>query len=306
MVRFLDIVVKSVALLLGLALLASWGGPLHPAGDTLAVIRLPLATLCALAVIWTGWSRALRWGVAGLCLLILGQAVAQKAWTPAPGGLVIYQKNLWYGNRQGQALAADILARAPDVVTLQEISARNADVLAALAAAYPYRQVCRFSGWNGMAVLSRHPVVAGQGFCSGDRGLAGLQVVLPQGPVWVLSVHLHWPWPHGQRPQAQRLAGLIERLEGPVVLSGDFNMVPWGSDVRRLVRASGTMTAGPLQPTYWLDAGQRSGPGSGLWRLRLPLPLDQVHAPGGGAVDILPLLGADHAGVLARVKLHAD
>ncbi|WP_176445300.1 endonuclease/exonuclease/phosphatase family protein [Maliponia aquimaris] len=284
---------KSVAAGLALLALASWAGPLHPAADALAVLRVPLLVLAALAVIWTSWPRRLRWPVAGLCLLALGQVGGMKLYAPAPGPFVVYQKNLWGGNPQAEAMAAEITAQAPDVVTLQEVSTRNRHLLDLLRPGYPHQYLCA-----GVAVLSRHPVVQGETLCVKGGGLAGLRVSLPEGPVWVLSVHLFWPWPHDQRPQAERIEALVTGLPGPVVLAGDFNMTPWGSDVRRLVRATGVRRAGPMFPTFWLRP-------SGL-PLAVPLPLDQVYATGGGAARVRPLLGSDHAGVLAGVFLDAD
>ncbi|MGP6085373.1 endonuclease/exonuclease/phosphatase family protein [Antarctobacter jejuensis] len=288
---------KSVAAALILLVLATWAGPLHPAGDTLSVLRVPLLVLAALAMIWTTWPLWLRGTVAGLCLVALGQVVWMKTTAPVPGGFTVYQKNLWFGNLQTDALARDILSQSPDVVTLQEVSRHNDRVLNLLRADYPHQHRCNSYGWS-VVVLSRHPVVAGQTLCSSGRGLAGLQVSMPQGPVWVLSLHLFWPWPHEQRPQATKIAAMIDGLKGPVVLAGDFNMMPWGSDVRRLVHAAGVRRAGPLIPTYWL---QQEG-----WPLSVPLPLDQVWATGGGRVHSRPQIGSDHAGLLARVHLDVD
>ncbi|WP_417209886.1 endonuclease/exonuclease/phosphatase family protein [Antarctobacter sp.] len=288
---------KSVAALLCLLALATWAGPLHPAGDTLSVLRVPLLVLAALAVIWTSWPRHLRWPLGGLCLLGLAQVGAMKWQVPAAGEVSVYQKNLWYRNREADVLAADILAQAPDLVTLQELSSHNQHVLNILRPVYPHQHLCTSRGWS-VAVLSRHPVVPGSEMCSNGRGLAGVQVALPQGPVWVLSVHLLWPWPHDQRPQAQRLEQMVAPLQGPIVMAGDFNMMPWGSDVRRLVRATGVRRAGPLSPTYWLNLLG--------WPFSIPLPLDQAYATGGGTAAVRPLLGSDHAGVLAKVRLDAD
>lgn len=297
MVRIWSATVKTVAVLLALLALATWAGPLHPAADSLAVIRVPLLVLAALALIWTAWPRALRWPLVGFCLLALGQVAWMKLHAPAPGDFTVYQKNLWYGNRQSEALAREIRSQSPDVVTLQEVSGENRQVLDLLRADYPHQFLCA-DGWWGGAVLSRHPVVAGESLCSAERGLAGVRVSMPRGPVWVLSVHLEWPWPRGQRPQTDRLAPMVDSLEGPVVLAGDFNMMPWGSDVKRLVAATGVRRAGPLLPTFWLKPRG--------WALSAPLPLDQVYATGGGRAERRPLLGSDHHGVLARVHLDAD
>ena len=297
MVRLRDRLVKSVAALLSLAALATWAGPLHPAADSLAVLRVPLVASAALALIWSSWPRRVRWPVTGLCMLTLAQVVGLKWQAPDAGDFTVYQKNLWYGNGQAAALSADIIAQAPDVITLQEVSAHNRSLLDRLRRLYPHQHICMSHGW-GVAVLSRHPVVQGSEMCSTGRGLAGVQVASPQGPVWVISVHLLWPWPHDQRQQAERMEQRVAELKGPVVLSGDFNMVPWGSDVRRLVRATGVRRAGPLFPTYHL------GPQG--WPISVPLPLDHVYATGGGRAGARPLLGSDHVGVLARVHLDVD
>tara|TARA_R100000789_G_scaffold34375_4_gene37656 strand:- start:12086 stop:12994 length:909 start_codon:yes stop_codon:yes gene_type:complete len=302
MVRILDPLLKSVAAVLTLLVLASWAGPLHPAGDTLAVVRAPLLALAALAVIWTSWPRGVRWPLAALALLALGQVVAMKLVAPAPGAFSVYQKNLLYRNAQIPQLSQDILAAAPDVITLQELTGRNGEILDRLAPDYPHRTTCPFYSWSRNAVLSRHPILPGGTLCLSGQGIAGLHLDTPQGPVWVLSLHLRWPFPHGQGAQAAALEQVIAGLEGPMVLSGDFNMVPWGHSVRRLTRAAGLRRAGPLRPTYWLaphgwPAGQV---------LSIPLPLDQVWSPGGGKAENRPLFGSDHAGVLARVHLDAD
>ncbi|MBW4984567.1 endonuclease/exonuclease/phosphatase family protein [Mameliella sp. CS4] len=302
MVSLMRALVSIVAGFLVLAALATWGGVLHPAGDSLAVARLPLVALAALVVIWTGWARWLRWGLAGAALVVLGQAVVMKLATPSPGSFSVYQKNLLYRNAQIPELAADMLAQAPDVITLQELTSRNGDILDRLAPVYPHRATCPFYSWSRNAVLSRHPVLPGGTLCLPGQGVAGLHLDTPQGPVWVLSVHLRWPWPHPQAAQAAALEEVMAGLEGPVILSGDFNMMPWGHSVRRLTRAADVRRAGPLQPTYWLaphgwPAGQA---------LPIPLALDQVWAPGGGRAETRPLWGSDHAGVLARVHLDAD
>ena len=83
-----------------------------------------------------------------------------------------------------------------------------------------------------------------------------------------------------------------------VGLLGLRALFTWGGVVRRLARATGVRRAGPLMPTYWL---RQEG-----WPLSVPLPLDQVWATGGGRIKRRPMIGSDHAGLLARVSLDAD
>ena len=276
-----------VAGVLGLVLVASYGGAWHGLGDALAVFRLPIAALFALVVIWADWPRALRWPLAALALLAMGQIVALRFDPGQAGPVTVYQKNLLFRNPAPEAVVADILARAPDVVMLQEVSGPNLAVLDALAKAYPSQLICPFAGVGAVAVLSRWP--RGQGLCPDRTGLAAMQVTGPDGPVWLVSLHLHWPWPFGQRPQVQALLPVLEALEGPVIVAGDFNMVPWGWSVREVARATGTQRAGALAPT--------------LWKRGVPLPIDHVLAPFGGSSEVLETLGSDHNGVLARVAL---
>ena len=122
-------------------------------------------------------------------------------------------------------------------------------------------------------------------------GLAALQAEGPEGRVWLVALHIHWPWPYGQAAHLDRLVPVLERLDGPVLLAGDFNAVPWSVAVGRVVQAVGGRLAGPVRGTF-----PRFGP-------LLVLPIDHVIAPEGGTLDLRPLLGSDHRGVVARVGI---
>lgn len=285
MVREMRKTVIIVALGLAAAFLASFAGQLHPLGDSLAVFRLPIAAVLALVVIWSAWPAWFRWSVAVLCLGAMGQIVAQKYVTHPAGPVSVYQKNLLFENDQVDALRADILDASPDIVALQELTSRNADLVRDLRQAYPHQASCALTTWARVAVLSRWPV-EGE-ICLEDKGLVGLQVVSPSGRFWVFSLHAFWPWPYGQADQMLQILPVFEGLDDPVIVAGDFNMVPWSHALLQLARATKTTRAGPLFPT--------------LVRSGVPLPIDHVYAPGGGLAAPRPLLGSDHAGVLAQV-----
>ncbi|MBL4541246.1 MAG: endonuclease/exonuclease/phosphatase family protein [Rhodobacteraceae bacterium] len=269
-------------------LLAGFLGFLHPAGDSLALLRLPLTALAAIAVLVLRRPRRLRAG--GAALTGLSVASLAIAHCPgAPGPITVYQRNLWFANPDLAAIAAEIRHRDPDIVLLQEVSDHTVGLLDTLRADWPAQTFCRFSGWSGIAVLSRHPMIAGSAQCSDWRGLAAMQIALGGRPVWVGSVHLFWPWPHDQAKQRAKPVARIDRMEGPVILGGDFNMVPWSHGVRALARAAGGSVARPALSTR---------PVRGM-----PLPIDHVIAPGGGSATRLPRQGSDHFGLLARVHL---
>jgi endonuclease/exonuclease/phosphatase (EEP) superfamily protein YafD len=289
--KFIRILVRIVALVALALLLAGYGGALHPAGDSLAMARLPAGIVLFLAVVWMGGPGWLRFAGVAVAVLAVG-GVAARVWLPGQaGGLLVYQKNLWVGNVANADLMADIIDSGADIVLLQELSGRNIALLDLLRPTFPYRQLCQFSQPGGMAVLSRWPAT-GPGLCSNGRGMVGLQVETPQGSVWALSIHLHWPYPHRQRILVDALLPIIGDLDGPVIMGGDFNMVPWGASVRQMAAATGTSLARPLFPTI------RVGP--------VPLPIDYVFGPGGGQAERRPRLGSDHYGVLARVALVPD
>jgi endonuclease/exonuclease/phosphatase (EEP) superfamily protein YafD len=266
---------------------AGFGGRLHPFGDSLSVLRMPLGAVCAIGLVFQ-MTKSLRVCVFGAALLALITTVPLLVAGRDGGALLLYTKNLLYSNTELAALAADIRESGADVVTLQEVGLRNDAVLTMLEDDYPYQHLCRFSGWSGIAVLSKTPFIA-QGRCSTHRGVAAAQITKDGLAVWVTSVHLPWPYPYDHARSATSVSTLMAQLDGAIVVGGDFNIFPWASSVRQIRQASQTKLAGPLRPTYNLFGA--------------PLFLDHVAAPGGGHVSYRERLGSDHLGVLASLHL---
>ncbi|MFP7672804.1 endonuclease/exonuclease/phosphatase family protein [Marivita sp. S0852] len=285
MVRAKRWVVNGGACALAAAFFGGFAGAIHPAGDSLAVFRLPIAAVFALWVIWSPWRYWARWSIAVVCLAAMAQIVALKYVSHPPGGVGVYQKNLLYENDQVAAILADIRAANPDIVALQELTSRNADLVRQLRAQYPYQTSCALTEWARLAVLSKWPK-EGE-VCIENQGLVGMQVASPNGVFWAFSLHAFWPWPHGQAAQMRQILPVLQGLENPIVLAGDFNMVPWSHALRQVSQATQTTRAGPLFPT--------------LRKMGAPLPIDHVYAPGGGRATARPRLGSDHAGVMAKV-----
>ena len=277
-------------------LLASYLGALHPLGDSLAVFRIWLAAAVFVFSFALIFGKARRFAQVGLLAAVASAAPiilsANAGTAPSDAAYSLYQKNLYFNVDSPLKTAIDIRASNPDFVTLQELASNNRRVLTDLKRAYPSMQFCPFVTVGGTAVLSRWPRIKGSEICADGYGLAGMQVETPDGPVWVLSVHLHWPYPYGQAEHVKILLPMIEALDGPVVIAGDFNMVPWSSVVRKFGRATGTTRAGHVFATmHQLD---------GL----VPLPIDHVLTPGGnGTISARPKLGSDHLGVLATFEI---
>lgn len=288
--------VKIVTALSGLALLGGYMGAVHPAGDSLAVFRLPLAVMFGLAVIWTDWPHLLRWPLAGLAMASLGWLGWQPRAEPSgPAQLVLYQQNLLWNRDEEAAWLAAVAKVSPDVVTLQEVSERNMALLDALAEEYPAQLHCP-SGIMGEAVLSRLPFVPGSMHCSERGGVAAMQVQAAFGPVWIVSIHVSWPWPYRQSVEVTEVLPMLRALEGPVILAGDFNAVAWSHTLARLAKATGTRRVGPLTHSYAL-------PGIGL-----PVGIDHVLASPdlAGGLRATPRFGSDHRGLVARLGATAS
>lgn len=283
-----------------LALVSGFAGALKPAFDSLAVFRLQLATtvsvlalaLCAIA---PGHRRV---AVAVLAAALALAAPAALSYWPAavaatPAALTVYQKNLNYRSGDLDRIAEDVLSTGADVVTVQEVSERNVALLELLRAAYPYQAYCPHATVGGAAVLSRIPATGDPPACARDGGFAALRVAAPGGPLWVVSVHFRWPWPQAQAYHARRLESVLEGLGAPMIVGGDFNMVPWGASVTRFARAARAEVVGPTTATFDLFGGL------------LPLPIDHVLLPGGwsGAKELRPKLGSDHRGVVVRARI---
>ena len=233
--------------------------------------------------------------IASLIGLVAGGPILWMMRAPGPGtGITLYQKNLLFANRAPLAVVEDILASDADVVMLQEVTEAHASTMARLREVYPVSVVCPFARVGGVAVLSRWPMAGGGTVCDPEarRGYVAMQVAGPGGPVWLVSVHLHWPWPYRQGAQVARMAEELAQLDGPVLMAGDFNMVPWTHALRQLAEATGTRPLGPLMQTL-------ERPEFPFLRLRI----DHVYVPTGwqGAVERRPRLGSDHFGFVARI-----
>ncbi len=274
------------------ALGMSFLGALHPVGDSLAVFRAWLCIMAMTLALFLPVAR--RWRMA---LVGLGAAgIATVGWQKMPSAspslgpnfTVVYQKNVFHQNTDLVALADDIRASDAHFVTLQEMSVSNDPLLDLLKEEYPYQHLCRFQSRGGTAVLSRvRPVNVAP--CQDVYAMARMTVDLGlDRPVEVLSVHLAWPFPGVQPHQLDHLLDDLKAMDNPVLIGGDFNMVPWSNALSSVARASGTRRVGSAKTTFKIGA--------------LPISIDHIFAPDGGTTQRRPLLGSDHFGLRATVR----
>lgn len=285
---------QAIGIALGLAILGLVGGYLgflHPLGDSLSVGRGIAAVAVLILAVFASFAGLRMAAFVSMLLALLtgAQVLLAYSWPGVPGRYTLYQKNMLYRNAELPALEADIRAADAQIVTLQEVSTANEVMLENLKDLYPTRHLCPGGTVGGQAILTRLEPVTGTAFCGPN--MAALQVVSGEERFWLVSLHLHWPWPYQQAEQVELLLPILDQLEGHVVMAGDFNMVRWANSVTRLAAIVETRPAGPTFGSF-----------IGLSRL-FPLPIDHVFAPQSGKVSARPALGSDHLGLLAAVEL---
>ena len=282
--RGLLLVVASAAALL---VLIGFLGQFHRGADSVSIAR-PLFGLVCLLAAFIARSLLMRLVFATTALVAFSTVVVFFLPQEPGGDIRVYSKNLWYGNTDIKAVVTDIEASDVEVVMLQEISPRNDAVLKLLVSGFPHQHFCQFPGWNGIALVSRYPF-AGDPICSNLRAVLVVPIWVDNKRIWVVSAHMPWPWPYHSAEIEKATETILSDLDGPVVIGGDFNLVPWSGRVGRITSITNTQVAGPVRPTFYLR--------------NIPLPIDLIMAPGGGSAETRPLLGSDHAGVVADLKL---
>lgn len=275
--------------------LGFWGH-IFPTGDSLAVFRpeaaallLPAAALAyALGARRTPALSILTALIAALSILRFA-GTGDEVENPT---LTLRSHNMLFGNLDRGRLVEELVTSGADVVAVQEVGYHNTEALRDAEAAFPYYHFCRYSR-GGVAVLARNTETLLASGCAEKTELAWIRIQTAKGPVTVASLHLRWPWPSPQFWQVKLVEEEIARLEPPVVLAGDFNMVPWASAVDRIAQAAGGQIGRGLAPTYHIFEPWPS------------FRIDNVIAPARAQlyVERTDKMGSDHHGLLAHIHL---
>lgn len=245
-------VITGLGILAILAAAAGFGGAIHPLGDSLAVFQLPSA-LTGMVMLMPA-TRQWFWPAAIVGTMSMLNVLWPKMVPTAPGTYTVYQKNLSFRQHEQAELAADILQRDTEIVTVQEVNEPNMAILEAIKTEYPTQAWCPFDFVGGTAVATKWSAL-GDVVCSDVGGLTTLKVQSPSGPVWLVSLHLHWPWPFGQDTQIEALLPVLEGLDAPIVLGGDFNWCPGATSYheswRQAVRSIPVCCHRPITSRKW-------------------------------------------------------
>ncbi len=140
------------------------------------------------------------------------------------------------GNREPHELATEqIVAYAPDLVLIQELSPRHAaDLNTRFSTHFPYQQLEPIPGRRGIGILSRYPLQA-RGwlkFGKDPQAAQRAQIEWQGHSLQIINVHLASTMPgenvaasfREREMQVQELLALVAQEKKPTLIGGDFNL----------------------------------------------------------------------------------
>lgn len=293
-------------------LLLSFCNNIHPFFDSLSDIRNWLAgllILAALPLLFFGLRRA------PLMLILFAFLIIGMTWqtggvrpfmppTKPEKPYTLLQSNLRFDNKNHEKLLMLIEKEKPDFITYQEGARQWQPVLEKLKTDYPYRVDCpRSTGIIGSTgILSRIPFVDKTAFqCPLNGAIAMGTFHADNRDITVISVHLHWPWPHQQHEQLDALQKALQLPQNTTrLVAGDFNAVTWSNAVKRMQTLTQTRHVATIGPT-WLSYKIPS-----FFRPYFGLPIDQVLVSsdiGVLSVERATSIGSDHLPVKMQFTL---
>lgn len=294
-----------------LVTLLGFAGSLHWFADAMNHPRWHLIWLCAIASIVCNKAGKRGWMIAAsACMLV--NFVVVRPWNWYLPSLSVVdtspETSVLFWNIHGEDVNIEAVARQirqadPDVVALLELNRSNLAGLESLRDVYPYFKQRPRSDAFGLGLYSKHrmtwsehlsepPEVRGT-MTLGDREIElwAVHVLPPLGATNLAD----------RNAQFNRLAAdLAERTsEGRnVVVGGDFNITPWCTEYRNMIRRGGLKDSrdGHGYQATWPS---KLGP--------LGIPIDHVLvSPKIQVIDRAVLHGenaSDHAGVLVKIGI---
>jgi endonuclease/exonuclease/phosphatase (EEP) superfamily protein YafD len=316
--------------LLGLAAAQAAGGGDRYPPITVAAIGTPVTYLPAWAVL-AGAVATRRPLVAGLAAATCGAHIAlmAPALRPARGAppvpaagadaptLTVATANGLYDNTAPGRWGPAVLALDADVLAVQELSAH---VLRSLRRAgvderYPFRAVFEREGSGGAGLWSRHPLrdVRTLELGNTDEANTGVVAVVDVGGHPVTVANVHTVAPADRRRRGAWFAGfatlrdVLDDVEGPVVLLGDWNATLHHRTLRRFLAEAALRDAHVEcrrgHAVTWPSPGSRRLADRLVPTVAL---LDRVLVRGPVAVRTVSehtVPGSDHRAVLATLAL---
>jgi endonuclease/exonuclease/phosphatase (EEP) superfamily protein YafD len=276
--------------------------------QTLRFHLIALGLVLALLMVLFG----ARWR-AGIFLVLLGGAFIHGAYyvwefqmrREEPLGALqaeikFLNYNVLANNLTASAAADYVISSAPDVALIMETPG-VVEYIPKIEEVLPYRLGCDRVATCDISLFSRFPIEDGHIFDVPPFRRARL-VVAPMSvegaKLTVVGIHLSKPYfDEASLQELGYLRYVLSKIEGPVLLSGDFNAAAWSAPLARLGRAQ-DLVPGPSYPATW---PVELGP--------LGVPIDNMFTK--GPARILEISagedshGSNHRYVTARVGIYA-
>jgi len=220
----------------------------------------------------------------------VGQPVAE---------LSVISFNVLSGNRRATEVLDFLIGSDADVVVVMETPGIEAH-LARLREAFPYSIGCTQTQTCDISVHSRVPIEGGEIRTMHPfhfERLAIAPITIGGQKLTLVGVHLSKPYFDGASIAELFAVGrALSRIDGPVVLAGDFNSAVWSGPVVRLARDQ-ALAPGPSYPATW---PVRAGP--------LGVPIDNILTRGNARIIELSAsadsFGSNHRPLQARIELY--
>ncbi len=223
--------------------------------------------------------------------------------------LTLITHNVMADNWHYRELYTWLASQPADVVVLQEVSTGLSAMLRNLRNIYPHQIIVVDDASSdseinrsleGLAVLSRYPVLEHEVLRPADGVdpalIARLSIVGADDP-WLVALH---PWdpltPANLTARDRYLAEIVEattRLDGPIIIAGDFNATPYTPAFQAILKATHTTTFTDFPATFPAALGP------------LGIPIDHVLVGGIRLANLetLPSIGSDHLPLKALLFL---
>lgn len=158
-------------------------------------------------------------------------------------GIRLGQFNVLRFNRDYQSTIEEAIKSGSDFINFQEVDARWATYLQeGLKEKYPYYKIVSQESCYGIAVFSKFPLSGLE--VDFVQGIPMLKRIInsDKGILNFISVHTKAPTRYSffqlRNEQINYVSRCLKKMEGPKVVIGDFNSVPWDDQIKGLVKDS--------------------------------------------------------------------
>ena len=248
-----------------------------------------------------------RWRAVGMVLIIVAslahggwivhcQRAARAAATDPTTRFQVFSFNVLASSEQGENVAEYIEDSGFDIVVLME-SPGIERAMERLENTLPYRVGCENTVTCDLTVLSRTPIVNARIHLLGPsqrERLVTATTTIGGQTISIAAVHLSKPYYDGSAlAELWQVSHVLESIQGPLVVAGDFNAAPWSGDVARFTRRNALVPA-PAYPATWPVRLGDFG-----------IPIDSIYARGGLQIETIRAseenFGSNHRGLVAEV-----